>query len=183
MAGRAEGHSVEDLEATIDGKMHLWRGLSLETIRQVDDALEIDDLPVAARVALVVVKLQSALRAKHQRMEFGKILQAHYIRLEEEEEAARKRQLEDGFALLERMQTERDLMDAELLTGAMKHKSGLGTAPVIETSKPMKKFGSFRAAMEAMTVASKAEASAAALVEDEHEDDDADAQPYEDGDE
>jgi hypothetical protein len=183
MAVAAADRSADGLEAMIDGREHLWRGLSLETIQEVDTALDIDDLRIAARVALVVVKLQSAIRSKHQRKEYGKILQAHYIHLEEAEEASRKAQLEDGWALLERMQTEKDLMDAELLDGAMKHTSGLKSAPAIKDSKPMKKMGSFREAMEAISAANQAQAAAAAEHHEEMDEDDADARPYvEDGD-
>lgn len=102
-----------------------WRGITGEMMLDVADALELEPT-IAARVALVVVKLQASIRARAGRKEFGKILQKHYMELEEADRARERARFEEGLALLDRVNTERELMDARLLQEASKHAASLG---------------------------------------------------------
>ena len=130
-AARARRQSDSVLQRALVGD-GLWHGISGELIVEVAEALELGtDYGTAARVALVVVKMQARVRAKRGRRAYGEILQKHYIAVEAAEAEEERRRLEDSMAFLERVQTEKDLMDASLLQGALRHSSSL-TA----TSKP-----------------------------------------------
>lgn len=107
----------------------LWHGISGELIVEVAEALELGtDYGTAARVALVVVKMQAGVRAKRGRRAYGEILQKHYMAVEAAQEEEDRKRLDDSMAFLERVQTEKDLLDASLLQGAMRHSSSLTAA-------------------------------------------------------
>ena len=152
VGGAEEVDEVVAIEDAIEGHS-LWRGLSGETIRDVRKALELDDDRVAAHVALVVVKLQAAIRTKHARSEYGKILQRHYIKMEEDRAAEERKRIEDSLAFLDRVQTEHDLYDARLLQGAMKKSASLSVpvskAVAVESKRASvgPRAASFRAAL------------------------------------
>lgn len=127
-AARARRQSDSVLQKALVGD-GLWHGISGELIVEVAEALELGaDYGTAARVALVVVKLQAGVRAKRGRRAYGEILQKHYMAEEAAQAEEERRRLDDSMAFLERVQTEKDLLDASLLQGAMRHSSSLTAA-------------------------------------------------------
>jgi hypothetical protein len=116
----------------------LWRGVSGDTILHTARSLGLRDWKVAARVALVVVKLQAAIRTREQRKAYGVILQHHYEEMEEASMDEEKRRLEESMAFLERINTERDLADTQMLRNRSSHLHAEPTKVLADDKSPPK---------------------------------------------
>ena len=134
MSAAPREHTPKEVEEALHGKQ-LFRGVSGQHILETARALEIRDFRVAAVVAVAITRMQANLKMHRERKHYGEMLFDKYLHEEEAQRDEERRKIEEGMKLLERRQTERDLLDERLLRGVRSKESGLKQAPPDEIGR------------------------------------------------